>query len=73
MGIDRVFVALIPVTPDLVQQFRTGIDTAGMFCELEQQVELFGSQDNRLTIEHDRSFFRIDDKATDRNDFSGFG
>ena len=64
MRIDRVLVAFIPVTPYLVQQFHPGIDPAGMFYEMEQQVKLFGCQRNRLAIMCYCPFSRINGKST---------
>jgi hypothetical protein len=53
MGIDRVFVTFIPVPPDEIQQFKTGIDPTGVFGKLEQEVELFSCQRHGFSLERD--------------------
>ncbi len=60
MRIDRVAIALVRITPDRIEQLRTGIDAAGMLRKAEQQVEFARGQDDRGSGHRDPAAVDID-------------
>ena len=55
-----MFVAVMAIAPDQVQQLLARIDAAGILRELHQQVEFPGGQFDRLATDRNGALFRID-------------
>ena len=62
MGIDRVLVSVMTVSPDLIQQLGSREDNPGVQGKVVKQVELLCRQIDILSLQGDPPSFRIDGK-----------
>ena len=62
VGINRVFVTVMPVSPHLIQQLRTRKNPPGVSRKIQQQIEFFGGQIDTPVTQTHRASLGVDDQ-----------